>query len=83
MVEVSRIVKQEGVQADVQILEPGDPGFEAAARENGLWLPSGYEDEGVFYETSERMAPDDPDFEDTLEEVLERGLYATVRIPRE
>ena len=60
-------------------LEPEEVGFEAAARKHGLWLPSGFEEDGVFYETLEHMPPHAEEFQATLEEVLEHGLYAVVR----
>jgi len=66
-----------------QVLEPEDAGFEEAARRLGLWLPSGWEEGGTFFESAEHMAPDDENFESTLDEILNRGLYATVRVPEE
>ena len=66
-----------------QVLEPEDPGFEEAARKWGIFLPSGWEENGTFFESAEHMAPDDDDFEATLEEITQRGLYATVRVPEE
>jgi hypothetical protein len=50
-----------------------------AARKHGLWLPSGFEEDGVFYETLEHLPPHDEEFQATLEEVLQHGLYAVVR----
>ncbi len=60
-------------------LEPEEVGFEAAALKYGLWLPSGFEEDGVFYETLEHMPPHDEEFQATSEEVLERGLCAVVK----
>ena len=77
---------REKVTLDVvikQVLEPEDDGFEEAARKYGLFMPTGWQNGNTFFESAEHMPPDDPDFSATLEEVLERGLYATVRVPEE
>lgn len=66
-----------------QVLEPEDEGFREAAEQYGLWTPTGWQNGNTFFESAEHMPPDDPDFSATLEEVLERGLYATVRVPEE
>ena len=77
-------IRVEGVfKQDIKILEPEDAGFEEAARKYGLWMPSGFEEDGTFFETTELMPTDDEDFEETLNLVLTDGLYATVQVPKE